>query len=95
MPLNSGGSDGKESAFNLGDPGWIPGLGRSPSGGNGNPVQNACLENPVDKGPWRAIVHGVTSVRHDLATKSPPPPPPFISYLVLVHDSDFIPCPSH
>ena len=58
MPLNSGGSDGKESAFNLGDPGWIPGLGRSPGEGHGNQLQYLCLENSMDRGAWQAIVHG-------------------------------------
>ena len=37
--------------------GWIPGLGRSPGGGNGNPLQYSCLENPMDRGAWRATVH--------------------------------------
>ena len=45
-----GGSAGKESACNAGDPGWIPGSGRSPGEGNGNPLQYSCLENPMDKG---------------------------------------------
>ena len=61
----------KESACNAGDPGSIPGLGRSPAEGNGNPLQYSCLENPMDRGAWQAIVHGVTRVRHDLATKPP------------------------
>ena len=43
-----GGSDGKASAWNAGDPGSIPGLGRSPGEGNGNPLQHSCLENPMD-----------------------------------------------
>ena len=55
-----GGSDGKESAENAGDPGSIPESGRSPGEGNGNPLQVSCLENPVDKGAWRALVHCVT-----------------------------------
>ena len=42
------------------DPGWIPGLGRSPGGRNGNPIQYSCLENPMDRGAWRATVHRVT-----------------------------------
>ena len=48
------GSDSKESAFNAGDPGSIPGSGRSPGEGNGNPLQYSCLENPMDGGacPW-------------------------------------------
>ena len=50
--LFPGGSDGKASAYNAGDPGLIPGLGRSPGEGNGNPLQYSCLENPVDGGVW-------------------------------------------
>ena len=65
-------SVGKESACNPGDPGSTPGLGRSPGQGNGNPLQYSCLENPMDRGTWRATVHGVARVRHNLATKSPP-----------------------
>ena len=45
-----GGSDGKASVCNAGDPGWIPGLGRSPGEGNGSPLQYSCLENPMDCG---------------------------------------------
>ena len=45
-----GGSDGKESACSAGDPGLISGLGRSPGGGHGNPLQCSCLENPMDRG---------------------------------------------
>ena len=45
-----GGSDGKVSVYNAGDPGLIPGLGRSPGKGNGNPLQDYCLENPMDRG---------------------------------------------
>ena len=48
---------GKESACNAGDPGSIPGSGRSPEEGNGNPLQYSCLENPMDRGPWQATVH--------------------------------------
>ena len=47
-----GGSDGKVSAYNEGDPGSIPGLGRSPGEGNGNPLQYSCLENPMNGGTW-------------------------------------------
>ena len=46
------GSDGKASAYNAGDPGSIPGLGRSPGEGNGNPLQYSCLENSMDGGAW-------------------------------------------
>ena len=55
-----GGSDGKESVCNVGAPGSIPGLGRSPGEGNGNPLQCSCLENSKDKGAWGVTVHGVT-----------------------------------
>ena len=54
-----GGSDGKASVCNTGDPSSIPGLGRSPGEGNGNPLQYSCLENPMDGGAWWATVHGV------------------------------------
>ena len=49
----------KESACNTGDLGWIPGWGRSPGAVNNNPLQYCCLENPMDRGGWQAIVHGV------------------------------------
>ena len=65
-------SVGKESACNAGDLSSIPGLGRSPGEGNGNPLQYSCLENPMDRGAWWATFHGVSRVRHDLATKPPP-----------------------
>ena len=51
------GSDGKESACNAGDPGSIPGSGRSPGEGNGNPLRYSCLENPMDREAWQATVH--------------------------------------
>ena len=44
---------------NIGVAGSIPGLGRSPGGGHSNPLQHSCLENPMDRGAWRAAVHGV------------------------------------
>ena len=50
--LFSGGSDGKASAYKVGDPGSIPGLGRSSEEGNGNPLQYSCLENLMDGGDW-------------------------------------------
>ena len=52
LSIFPGGSDGKVSAYNEGDPGSIPGLGRSPGEGNGNPLQYSCLENPMDGGAW-------------------------------------------
>ena len=53
------GSDGKESTCNAGYPGLIPGVGRSPGEGNGNPLWYSCLENPLDGEAWWATVHGV------------------------------------
>ena len=64
-------SFGKEPTCNVGDLGLIPGLGRSPGEGNGNPLQYSCLENPMDRGALQAIVHEVARVGHDLATKPP------------------------
>ena len=52
-------SDHKASAYNAGDPGSIPGSGRSSGEGNANPLQSSCLENPLDRGAWWATVHGV------------------------------------
>ena len=54
-----GDSDGKESACKAGDPGSIPGFGRSPGEGDGYPPQYSCLENPMDRGAWWATVHAV------------------------------------
>ena len=48
------------NAGDVGDPDSIPGLGRSPAAGNGNPLQHICLENPMDRGAWQATVHGFT-----------------------------------
>ena len=62
-----GGSNSKESACNAGDLGSIPGLGRSPGEGNGNPHQYSCLEYPVDIGAWHATVHGVTKSQTQLS----------------------------
>ena len=62
-----GGSDDKASAYNAGDPGSIPGLGRSPGEGNGNPFQYSCLENPKDQEAWQATVHGVAKSRTRLS----------------------------
>ena len=58
-----GGSVVKNPPANAGDAGSIPGSGRCPEGGNGNPLQHSCLENPMDRGTWWAIVHGVTKSR--------------------------------
>ena len=62
-----GGSGSKESACNAGDLGSIPGLGRSPGGGHGNPLQYSCLENPMDREAWWATVYGVTKSQTGLS----------------------------
>ena len=62
-----GGSDSEESACNVGDLGSIPGLGRSPGGGHGNPLQYPCLENSMDRGAWKATVPGVAKSRTRLS----------------------------
>ena len=63
----------KASACNAGDPGSIPGSGRSPGEGNGNPLQYSCLENPMGRGAWWATVHGVAKSQTRLSgfTKNP------------------------
>ena len=61
------GSEVKVSACNAGDPGSIPGSGRSPGEGNGNPLQDSCLENPMDREAWWATVHGVAKSRTRLS----------------------------
>ena len=62
-----GASDGKESPGNAGDLCSIPGLGKSPGEGNGYPVLYSCLENSMDRGAWRAIVHGVAKSQTQLS----------------------------
>ena len=62
---------GKESSCNAGDTGdlrSIPGLGRSPGEGNHNPLQYSCLENPMDRGAWRATIHTITESNTTQAT---------------------------
>ena len=61
-----GSSDGKASVYNAGDPGSIPGLGRSPGERNGNPLQYSWLENPMDRGAWWATVPGIAKSRTQL-----------------------------
>ena len=65
--LDPGGSEVKASARDAGDPGSIPGSGRSPAEGNGNPLQYSCLENTMDGGAWWATVHGVAKSRTQLS----------------------------
>ena len=62
LDLFSAGSEIKVSAYNAGDLSSIPGSGRSPGEGNGNPLQYSCLENPMDGGAWGATVHGVAEL---------------------------------
>ena len=62
-----GGSDGKESACSAGDPSSIPGLGRSPGEGNGNPLQYFRPENPMEGGAWQTTVHGVAKSQTPLS----------------------------
>ena len=59
MRIFPGSSAGKESACNAGDPGSIPGLGRSPGERIDYPLQYSCLENSMDRGAWQATVHGI------------------------------------
>ena len=65
-----GGSDGEESTCSAGDLGSIPGLGRSPGGGHGNPLQQSCLENPKDRGAWWATVHGIAKSQTRLSNEA-------------------------
>ena len=69
FPSDAGGKDLAASAGDMSGTGSIPGSGRSPEGGNDNPVQYSCLENPMERGAWQATVHRVTRVGHNLATK--------------------------
>ena len=71
-----GGSEVKASASNAGDQGSVPGSGRSPGEGNGNPLQYSCLENPMDGEAWWAAVHGVTKSRTRLSD---------FTYLLMAH----------
>ena len=67
-----GDSVSEESACTAGDLGSVLGSGSFPGEGSGNPLQYSCLENPMDRGSWQAMVHGVTRVRQDVATELPP-----------------------
>ena len=73
----SGGSVVKNSLANAGDLGSNHGSRRCPGEGNGNPLQYFCLGNPMDRGAWKATVHGVTRARCHGVIKAPPPPPEF------------------
>ena len=93
----------KASAYNAGDPGLVPCLGRSPGEGNSNPLHYSCLENAMDRGAWQATVHGVAKSRTRLhfslglrshkppSADKPSPPPPkkkaLTVYTVVGHSS--------
>ena len=66
LEVNIDGSDGKESACSVGDPGLIPRSGRSSGEGNGNPLQYSCLENSMDRGAWRTMIHGIAKSQSPL-----------------------------
>ena len=75
---------GKESTCNAGvggGAGWIPGSGRSPGGGHGNPLQNSCMENPMDRGAWWATVHRVAQSQARLKRLS------MYAYVVKTNDT--------
>ena len=76
-------SVGKKSPCNARNPGLIPGLRRSPGEENGNTLQYSCMENPMGREAWQAIVDGVARVRHDLVTKPPQPLTHLISACAL------------
>ena len=80
--LNLGGSDGKGSACNVGDPCSIPGSGSSPGEGNGSPLQWFCLKNSMNREAWQFTVHGIARVRSDWATFTSIH---FNSYVVIFH----------
>ena len=82
-----GGAEVKAFACNVGDLGSIPGLGRSPGEGNGNPLQYSCLENPMDGGAWWATVHGSQRVGHDWATSLSLSDSVFYAYLEPEEDT--------
>ena len=73
------------NAGDAADPGSIPGSGRSPGGGNGNPRQYSCLENPMDRGAWRATIHEVVKVRLDWASTAAAQTPGYAHILETPH----------
>ena len=76
------------SAGDTGDSGLIPGSGRSPGGGNGNPLQYSCLGNPIDKGTWRATVHEVAesdTPEHTPSTHTCPEIPRLMNLIYILY----------
>ena len=79
LPVNAG---------DTGDSGLIPGSGRSPGGGNGNPLQHSCLGNPIDRGTWRATVHGVAEsdmTEHTASTHTCPEIPRLMNLIYILY----------
>ena len=70
FPGGAGGKEPPDNAGDVRDAGLIPGLGRSPGGGHGNPLQHSCLQNPMDRGAWWATVHRVAKSRTQLKRPS-------------------------
>ena len=77
-------SDSKESDYNTGDLGSVPGSGKSPGEGNGNPLQDSCQGNPMDRRAWRATVHGVTKSWTQLSTYKHPTFLPLVSKIYFL-----------
>ena len=78
-------SDGKESPWNTGDPGSIPGLGRSPGEGNVNSLQYSCLGNPLGRGAWQATVHGIQKSQMLLSDERTAPMSIYVNSSLPVH----------
>ena len=74
----------KSLPANAGDAGSVPGWGRSPGEENGNPLQSCCLENPMDRGAWRATVHGVTKSQTQLSTRTCLGTDPVFMYITII-----------
>ena len=92
FPGCASGKEPTASAGDTGDMGLIPWSGRSAGGGNGNPLQYSCLENPMDRGAWQATVHGVEKSKTRLSTRAYVH---HISYTVLNNEVSSISIPSH